>query len=132
MTAESSIIADRYGRRDDPVRTRRILVIALVVFVLAASSFAAWVALGRQDGVTWIDRGVEVLADDVATVSFQVSLPPGAQAICQVRAVDRTRADVGRQDVVVGPSTTGVVDLTVRLRTTQRADGGGVRTCVLR
>lgn len=133
VSVPESIIADRYGRRAHPVRTRRVLAAALAVFVVGFLAFAVWVVYRQsQDAVTWTDLGVEVVADDAATVTFQVNLPPGATAVCAVRAVNEIRTEVGRRDVVVGPSPSGIERVEARLRTTERADGGGVRACVLR
>lgn len=128
-----SIIADRYGRRSDPARARRRLVAALVAFVVAAVAFAAWVAIERgRTALTWTELGVTVQSDTAATLSFQVDLPPRVQAVCTVRVVNEVRTEVGRRDVVLGPSSGGVVRADVRLRTTERATGGGVRDCVQR
>ncbi len=127
------IIADRYGRRRDPVRTRRSLLAVLAVFVVTAVGFAVWVATERgRTALTWTELGVDVAGDEAATLTFQLSLPPGRQAICTVRVVNEVRTEVGRRDVVVGPARTGVVRTTVEMRTSERATAGGVRDCVLR
>lgn len=129
----SSILADRYGRRGDQVRTRRRLIAALVVFVVLAVGFAAWVAVERsRTALTWTELGITVPSDDSATVTFQVDLPAGAQAVCTVRVVNEVRTEVGRRDVVLGPSSGEVIRTEVRLRTSERASAGGVRDCVRR
>lgn len=127
------IIADRYGRtRRDPGRTRRLLLSALAAFLAAVVGLAAWSALSRPDRVVWTDLGITVTADDAATVTFQVALPPDRQAVCTVRVVNEVHADVGRRDVVVGPAPQGVLRTEVRLRTSERATAGGVRACTVR
>jgi hypothetical protein len=127
------IIADRYGRRRSPTRSRRSLLAVLAVFVLAGVGFATWIAVDRsRSALTWIELGVDVAGDDAATLTFQISLPPGREAVCTVRVVNDVRTEVGRRDVVVGPSATGVVRTAVTMRTTERASAGNVRDCVLR
>jgi len=127
------IIADRYGLRAEP-RTegrRRRVVIAAAVAIVVAVGLVAWAAFSREDSVSWLDRGVSTTAD-TATVTFQVSLPRGAQATCTVRVVNEVRLEVGRTDVVVGPSDETVIRGQVTMRTSEPAVDGGVRDCVRR
>lgn len=129
------MLAQRYGRprrTGDPTVTRRRLMVALVVFVIVGVTFAAWAAAGRSRGdVSTTDLGLREATDSSVTIDFQVSLPPDRKAICTVRAVNEGLIEVGRRDVVVGPSSTGQLRTTVTLRTTQRAAGGGVKSCVV-
>jgi len=129
------MLARRYGRSRrsaDPAVTRRRLMVSLVVFVVLGVGFAAWAAAGRGRGdVAWTDLGLSQVSDTSVTVSFQLALPPGRTATCTVRAVNEGLVEVGRRDVVLGPSGNGQLRTTVTLRTTQRATGGGVKACVL-
>ena len=128
-------VAERYGRSPaDPRRTRRLLIGAFAAFTALGVGFAGWVGL-HQAGrtVTWTDQGFVGPPDDAhATVSVQVTLPAGASAVCTVRAVNAVQTEVGRADVVVGPSASGVVRLAVPLRTSELATAGGVKACVRR
>jgi hypothetical protein len=129
------LLAERYGRPADPVRVRRRLMVTLVVFVTVAVAFVVWAAAARGRGnVEWTDLGLDqaTLTPERATFTFQLALPAGDQAICTVRAVNERRTEVGRKDVVLGPSESGRLRTSVTLRTTERAAGGGVKACVLR
>jgi uncharacterized protein (DUF58 family) len=126
------LLAERYGRSTDPNRTRRWAMIALVALVVAGVAFVVWAAASRSRvNLSWTDLGVEEVSDASATVTFQLSLPPDRRATCTVRAVNQGLVEVGRRDVVVGPSQTGQVRTRVTLPTTQKASGGGVKACVL-
>lgn len=132
LVADPSIIADRYGRRSASSASRHRTVILFGVLIAALVGFAAWTALdSSRDQVTWSDLGVDVRADDTAVVRFQVELTPGRSAICAVRVVNDVRTEVGRRDIRIGPSADGVIRTETTVRTTERGDGGGVRTCVL-
>ncbi len=133
--AERSVLAQRYGRGPgDPRRTRRRLVVALVGFTALAVGFAGWVSLHQAGGtVTWNDLGFVSPPDDRhATVAVRVEVAPGGSAVCIVRAVNAVQTEVGRAHVLVGPTSSGVVSLTVALRTSERATAAGVKACVRR
>jgi hypothetical protein len=126
------VLAERYGRPADPARNRRHLVIAAVVLLALAVVFVAWAAAARsRSNLSWTDLGLASVSDSSATVTFQLSTPPGRRATCTVRVVNQGLVEVGRRDVVLGPSDTGHVRTSVTLRTTQLASGGGVKSCVL-
>jgi hypothetical protein len=133
--ADASVLAQRYGRGpDDPRRTRRRLAVALVGFTALAAGFAGWAAVHRADSsVTWNDLGFVSPPDDShATVAVRIEFAPGGSAVCTVRAVNAVQTEIGRADVRIGPSASGVVTLDVPLRTSERATAAGVKACVRR
>ena len=70
----------------------------------------ALAAAGRSRGnVEWTELGMDnaSLTPGSATFEFQLSLPPGRQATCTVRAVNDRMTEVGRKDVVLGPTDSG-------------------------
>jgi hypothetical protein len=127
------LLRERYGRSERAAVPRRAVVIALVVFTVMAVAFAAWVAVDRsRTALQWTELGVSVQGPDQATLTFQLSLPPGSRALCAVRLVNDARTEVGRREVLLGPSETGRVRTSVTMRTTEPATAGEVRACVRR
>ena len=92
----------RYGRRRAVRgRVRRLSVLvsvagALLGLVLAGVLYARYGAPAYRPTVV----GYE-LADDHATVRLRVHKPAGRAAVCHVRAVARSGAEVGAADVPV-------------------------------
>ncbi len=128
------LLAERYGRSTDPLANRRRLTAVFVVFVVVAVAFMAWAAAGRSRGnVEWTELGMDnaSLTPGSATFEFQLSLPPGRQATCTVRAVNDRMTEVGRKDVVLGPTDSGRLITNVTVRTVELAAGGGIKACVL-
>lgn len=124
--------ADRYGDVSDPARARRRLITLFAVFAAVVVAFAVWVGVEKgRTGVTWIELGLEVPDAGTARLTFQVELPKGATAVCTVSMRNDALAEVGRVDVTVGPSDTGRVRTTATARTSERASGARVSSCVL-
>ncbi len=130
--SSSELLAQRYGLPTGAKRSRSTLMVLLVAFVVIGVAFAVWGAASRdRANVYSTDLGLSEVSVDSVTVTFQISLPAGRTAACTVRAVNVGLVEVGRKDVRVGPSESGQVRTSVTLRTTERADGGGVKACVL-
>jgi hypothetical protein len=121
----------RYGPA--PVRSRRLVVAALVLLGVAAVALAAW--LGLRVGVVpvdWHDVGFSVEGDDLLEVTFDVTRPdPSRPASCVVEALNESHAQVGVVTVEVPASADGRVRLTTTVRTSERAVSGTVVSCRL-
>jgi Domain of unknown function (DUF4307) len=127
----------RYGRRPPSTAGRRRLLAALAVFVAAFAAWAVWAAVGiTQSSLTWRDAGADASDPGAVRVSFVVSLAPGREAVCAVRATDVSGAVVGWLDVPVqAPASGGPlvrVTTTATVPTSQPATGGGVSDCARR
>lgn len=123
--------AGRYGPAPT-VRTLWWRRAGLVVLVLAALGVLAWVGLFMlRDPVQWRDVGYHVNGATSIDVTFDVTKSPSASATCHVHALSQTFAEVGVQDVPVGPGTTSTQRLTVTLPTSERAVTGTVVSCRL-
>jgi len=124
------------GRYDEPSRTeaRAIAVLLSVLFVglLAAVAFTLFTRYG-SDRVTVQERGFTVLSDDAVRVRFAVTAPQSETAWCLVRARRADGAEVGAVYVPVTPEagTSGPVEATHELSTTDRAVTGEVPRCTL-
>ena len=62
-------------------------------------------------------------------VTFQVHMPPGTTAVCEVEALAPSYAQVGTLDVPVGPSETQTSTYTVTLRTSEEATTAVIESC---
>jgi hypothetical protein len=121
--------AGRYG----PAPTVRVVAwrrAALVVLVLAALGVLAWIGIHTlRDPVQWRDVGYHVNGATSVDVTFDVTKSPSASATCHIHALSQTFAEVGVQDVPVGPGTTSTQRLTVTLPTSELAVTGTVVAC---
>lgn len=150
-------LAERYGRArpaaqqaaalpggDDPwdesdgVRPRPKLSvgarIAVALALAAGVAIAAWFTIvdTQRDPVTFTDVGFSVTSAEEVDVTFDVSMPPGTEAVCTVTALSRTFAEVGAVDVEVGPEAARTTRHTVTIATTELATTGVVDHCDLR
>lgn len=150
-------LAERYGRSrpvslpaaappagDDPwdetdgVRPRPKLSmgarIAVALALAAGVAIAAWFTIvdTRRDPVTFTDVGFSVVSPEEVDVTFDVSMPPGTEAVCTVTALSKNFAEVGAVDVEVGPEAARTTRHTVNIATTELATTGVVDHCDLR
>ena len=152
--ANAPDLAARYGRggagtrhraghpgQDDPwdegdgVRPRpRLSVgarIAVVLALAAGVAIAAWFTIvdTQREPVTFVDVGFSVESPEEVRVTFDVSMPPGTEAVCTVTALSRNFAEVGAVDVEVGPESGRTTRQTVTIATTELATTGVVDHC---
>lgn len=121
--------ADRYGRQRRSVSPRTWLLIT-AVFAGAVVAFAAWAAIANADPVTYRDVSYRVEGPSSTVAVFDVSMEPGTTAVCTVRALSSSHAEVGLLDVEVGPSTARTIRVTGRIPTSELAVTGTVKACV--
>lgn len=135
--------AARTGQEDpwdeaDGVRPRpRLSVGARVAVALALAAgvaLAAWFTIvdTRREPVTFVDVGFSVTSPEQVEVTFDVSMPPGTEAVCTVTALSRSFAEVGAVDVEVGPVEARTTRQVVTIATTELATTGVVDHCDLR
>ncbi|MGC9666782.1 DUF4307 domain-containing protein [Planosporangium sp. 12N6] len=92
----------RYGRRREPRAPRRSLATlvaiagAFVGLILAVVLYQRYGTPDARPQVVHFD-----LADNQATVRFEVHKPSGRPAVCHVRSRDRLGAEIGAADVPV-------------------------------
>jgi hypothetical protein len=147
-------LAERYGRArpgspqaaavsggDDPwdesdgMRPRPKLSVgarvAVALALAAGVAVAAWFTIvdTRRDPVTFTDVGFSVTGPEEVDVTFDISMPPGTEAVCTVTALSRNFAEVGAVDVEVGPDTARTTRHTVTIATTELATTGVVDHC---
>ena len=123
---------------DDDVRPRPKLSvgarIAVGLALAAGVAIAAWFTIvdTQRDPVTFTDVGFSVASAEEVEVTFDVSMPPGTEAVCTVTALSKNFAEVGAVDVEVGPDAARTTRHTVTIATTELATTGIVDHCDLR
>lgn len=155
--AQAPDLAERYGRAaagpreraqrttpDDPsaegddVRPRpRLSVgarIATIVALTAGVALAAWFTVvdTQRDPVTFTDVGFSVQGPEAVDVTFDVSMPPGDEAVCTVTALSPSFAEVGAVDVEIPAADARTTRHTVTVATTELATTGVVDHCATR
>ena len=134
--AQDPTLANRYGveRR----RPRRLGAVAGGIALLTAILLAVWLGLDTSVGrIRSKDVGYEIVDDSLARVTFQVTIPPGSAAECDVVVQDSEAAPVGfrtvRPDALPADQHTRPSDTeqtyTVDVRTVVRGVTGLVDTC---
>lgn len=112
-TASTDRLQDRYGGSSVSPRTAKTLIIALAVVFLA---LVAWVGVQVANvGVRAETLSYEHISKDRIQVTFQVTMRPGTEALCQVQATNDGRAQVGFVEVPIsaqeGPQSIHSVDI---------------------
>jgi len=123
--------ADRYGapRGRRPLGTGA--KVAIGAALAAAVGVAAWFSVEqtRRDPVDVDVVGFDVRDAEQVDVTFQVHMPPGTTALCEVEALAPSYAQVGAIEVPVGPSESRTSVYTVTLRTSEEATTAVVESC---
>ena len=124
----------RYGASGgaSPALRRRRLVVAVAVLLAGGVGYAVWFGVEARDQATFRSQGYDVTDDTHVEVTFTVSKPKDATAVCQVEALSSGAAQVGLASVPVGPSRTTATTVTTVVRTSERAVTGQPTACVLR
>lgn len=124
--------AARYGRQRLSPRSRRLVVAALAVLVVAAGLAVAVVAAQRFAGQEVEgELGAYRLIDD-QTVEVTVSVTredPSRPVVCIVRARSVDGSETGRREVLVGPSQQATVQVTTVVKTSRPPAVGDVYGC---
>ena len=112
----------RYGRPRVSRRSRRSIVIALAVLVVAAGTVVAVVGyqrLGTSD-VAGSLAGYQVIDNETASVTISVTRSdPSRPVDCIVRVRAKDGSETGRREVLVGPSSQGTVQVTTTVKSSK-------------
>jgi Domain of unknown function (DUF4307) len=113
---------DRYGHSRLSRVSRRRVVIALAVLVVAAGAAVAVVGyqrLGTSD-VAGSLAGYRVIDDETASVTISVTRSdPSRPVDCIVRVRARDGSETGRREVLVPPSDQATVQVTTTVRSSR-------------
>ncbi|SKC36673.1 DUF4307 domain-containing protein [Krasilnikoviella flava] len=123
--------ADRYGTHQGRRGLGTGAKVAIGAVLAAAVAVAAWFSVeqNRRDPVTVDVVGFDVRDAEQVDVTFQVHMPPGTTAVCEVEALAQSYAQVGTLEVPVGPSDKQTSTYTVTLRTSEEATTAVVESC---
>lgn len=132
---QEALLAERYGRR--PGRGRAGLLVAATALGLLFLGFALWYVRGvAAEPLHWTDIGFDVTGPERVDVTFRLEfaddVPAGAAAVCTLRALNATSAEIGRADVTVTRGEGRAVITTAGVPTGETAATGLVQACVLR
>ncbi len=122
---------DRYGSPPTQARTRATYAVGAIVGLLALAALLALALHKSTPAVSAGVRGYEVLSDSTVRIRFEVHKAPLAEALCTVRARDRSGLETGRGDVTVGPRTDArrITEVSYDLVTRARAVTGELVGC---
>ena len=126
-SADAHTLAARYGGPALSPRLVRGLVIVLAVLFLA---LIGWMGLRFAN----VDVRAETISyehtdSDRLTVTFQVTMRPGTEALCRVQALDDGRAQVGFVEVPIPAQDSSRSVHTVQIATQGHAVSGSVLGC---
>ncbi len=122
------------GRYPTPSRwqSARWVPLALGVVVVAVGVAVAWLAFtifGPKD-IEGKQVSYQVVNDSTMSVRFTVTRDePGRAAVCIIRARSKDGTETGRREVLVGPSSSGTVELSAPVRTSAPPAVGDVYGC---
>ncbi|MFG1930959.1 DUF4307 domain-containing protein [Mycobacterium sp. NPDC048908] len=122
----------RYGRQRASGGNRRWIAIGLGVLVIAAGVVIAVIASQRlgTGEVKGELGGYQLVDDRTAQVTITVTRDdPSRPVACIVRARSIDGSEVGRREVLVGPSTQKTVQVTTMVKTSKPPVVGDVYGC---
>ena len=112
----------RYGRPRLSGRSRRRVVIALAVLVVATGAVVAVVGyrrLGTSD-VTGTLAGYQVIDNETASVTISVTRSDSSRPVdCIVRVRSKDGSETGRREVLVPPSAAATVQVTTTVKSSK-------------
>jgi hypothetical protein len=112
----------RYGRPRLSRRSRRSIVIALAVLVVAAGTVVAIVGyqrLGKSD-VAGSLAGYQLIDNETASVTISVTRSdPSRPVDCIVRVRSKDGSETGRREVLVPPSGQATVQVTTTVKSSK-------------
>jgi hypothetical protein len=124
-------IDQRYGRKLSPRGRRRALIILVTAIGVLTIVWFLWAnPIGVGPQAVARDTGFR-LTDDRITVTFDLSITPGATGACAVQALDKSFAVVGWKVVTYGATSEETRSEEVTLRVTSPAVTGLVSSCWL-
>ena len=124
--------AARYGRQRLARSSRRRLVAALFVVIVAAGvalAFVGYQRLGTAE-VKGELGGYQLLGSDTVEITISVTREdPSRPVVCIVRARSVDGAEIGRREVLVPPSTADTVVVSTIVKATRQPVVGDVYGC---
>ncbi|WP_159449660.1 DUF4307 domain-containing protein [Demequina sp. NBRC 110057] len=112
-----------------PRLSRRGWVLS-ILGVAALTAVAAWFGLSQANQpVRWQDVGFAIDSPTQAEITFDVHLYTDEPAVCQVRALSTSYAEVGVAEVTVDPAEGTSQRITLPITTVEEATSAQVNYC---
>lgn len=134
-SASSTRPSSRYNSDRDLTKsstwTGKVIAIALVILVVAlVLGFTRFIQLRDEKTVTASMAGFERIDDSLFQMDLDVSRKNVDQpSYCIVTALNYSKAEVGRREVLVPSGGNSVIRLTTQIPTREAAVSGGVYGC---
>ena len=131
---KTDALAARYGRtRSNRTRDRLLLIGAAVAFAVVLVAWVVWAGLdGQKPSVEATDTGHRLINEERAVeVSWTLSVPPGNETACIVKAFDEDFTVVGWRVVEIPASDQYLRTFTERVRVARAANTGLISSCWL-
>lgn len=124
--------AARYGRQPLPRRTRRWIVIGATSLVVVAGVIVAVVA-SQRFGAAEVEgelSAYRLIDDETVSVTIGVTRPdPSIPVVCILRARSFDGSEIGRREVLVGPSDQSTMQVSALVKTTRPPVVGDIYGC---
>jgi hypothetical protein len=121
--------AGRYGPAASPAR-RRAARIGIGVLAAIGVGIVVWIGLGAAGtDVRWNEVGYKIDGSTAVEITFDVIQDPGSVASCRVQALSSSHAEVGVQQITVGPSSEQTTRVTTTVPTAEEAVTAVVHGC---
>ncbi|GAA5028992.1 DUF4307 domain-containing protein [Microbacterium fluvii] len=128
MTTTQQKLDDRYGRRS-PARTRWTLGIVGAIAAVVVVLFAWMTVAAAMDDVSADATGFHIVDQHSATISFQITAPPGRTVACALEAQDVEHGVVGWKIVEFAASEQHARAFEETIPTVAEATTGLVNSC---
>lgn len=124
--------ADRYPTPTRNLTGSRVVAIILSIGVVLLGLALAFFAYNKFDGDDVEGRSIAYNLVDESTISIRFTVTrenPSDSAVCIVRARSQDGSETGRREVYLSPSNDGTVEVTTRIRTSQRPAMADIYGC---
>lgn len=129
MTSTLQLPPGRYG----PVpsaRRKRVGIIGLATLGLAGLGLALWLGIGMAKTPTWTQEvSYRVVSSELVEVTFDLTKDRDATVICAIQALNQSKAEVGVNEVEIGPRDKRTTREQVGVVTSELATTGIVKNC---
>lgn len=128
MTNE--ILAERYGAKKPVSKSKKLILSLSGVGTLIA--ITAWFAIENHSPISYTDVGFSVVSKYQVVVNFELQMPAGTVAYCNLQALSNSFGVVGHKQFEFGPYEATTLRFSQAINTSQLAVTGLVDECWVR
>lgn len=123
-------LAARYGHtRRRRMRVRLLAWVTAAMFVVVFTVWVIWAGLGGSAQIQAQGTGHSFPSENVVSVSYEITMPPGTAATCAVQALNESFAIVGWKIVSIPASEKRTRAFTQLLHTSEPSTTGLIYRC---